>query len=90
MRVLEHGDAVIYTDTHGVDHKAIATNVFGDGTARVEGILYPQGCNVAYVSSDPNRTDGYGRQLERACSVCHVTRNPAKANCWRWPEEVPA
>lgn len=75
------GDSVVFIDSTRQEHAALVTNVFGawqDGYS---------GCNVVYTSSDEAKTDPYGRQLERATSVCHVSVNPAKANCWRNADE---
>jgi hypothetical protein len=66
------GDAIVYTDPHGVDHAAICTNAFG-----------PTCINVAFVSGDPSRTDTFGRQLERQTSVAHQRAWPAHGNFWR-------
>lgn len=75
------GDSVIFIDSHRVEHQALVTNVFGawqDGYS---------GCNVVYTSSDESKQDPYGRQLERATSICHVSVNPARAYCWRNVDE---
>ncbi len=73
------GENVIFIDSTRVEHAALVTNVFGMSGC--------QGCNVVYASSDDAKTDNYGRQLERATSVCHLSVNPAKANCWRHVDE---
>lgn len=81
-RNLSVGQAVIFVDSHRVDHPALVTNVwkdFGGG--------YP-GCNVVFVSADESKTDPYGRQVERATSVAHQSQNSARAMCWRYDDEV--
>lgn len=79
---LQVGDSVVFIDSHRVEHMALVTNVFGawqDGYS---------GCNVVYSSNDETKTDPYGRQLERATSVCHVSVNPARAMCWKNVDET--
>lgn len=57
------GDIVTYVDEHAVPHKAIVTANWG-GTNNPDTAI-----NVVYVTGDEKRTDQYGRQIERACSV---------------------
>jgi len=56
---MKAGDAVIFTDTVRVDHNALVTDVHG-----------PDCVNLLYVSKDSTKSDNYGRQIERASSVC--------------------
>lgn len=58
MDELTIDSVVTYKDEHGEDHQALVTCVHG-----------PDCINVVYVSSDPSKTDSYGRQIERATSV---------------------
>lgn len=46
-------------------------------------------CNVVWTSSDSNKTDPYGRQLERqtSCSYGRQQGTPFLGNCWCWPDE---
>lgn len=76
---MDIGDGVIYCDEFGRDHAAIVTSKFGEGDNH--------GCNVAFVSSDTNRTDTYGRQIERATSVVHQAVQSAHGNYWRRVDE---
>lgn len=69
------GDAVIYTNTLGQDVNAIVCAAWGND---------PFGAiSVAYVSTDPGMQDNYGRQVGRAASVVHATRQGAPGNYWR-------
>ena len=73
---LEVGQGVIYADAKGVDHKALVT-VAWDATT----------VNLVFVSSDETRRDEYGRQIERATSVSHVSIMGAHGGNWRLPGE---
>lgn len=74
------GDVVTFIDTHRVEHQAIVTQLHDAGMPEV----YPTpAINLLYVSKDDTRTDGYGRQIERASSVPHEGSNTAKAYCWK-------
>ena len=48
------------------------------------------GCNMVLVDPDPQKDDTYGRQIRRETSIVHLSNQPARANCWCWPDEVPA
>lgn len=72
------GDAVIYTDAYGVDRPALTTAVWGDVNSPYEPAI-----NLVFVSSDKDRTDQYGRQLERNSSVVHQSAQPAHGTFWR-------
>jgi hypothetical protein len=82
-RALKIGDSVVFIDPHRVEHAALVTHVW----PQIAGGPLP-GCNVVWVSGDEARSDGYGRQIERATSVVHLSIQPAKASCWRWPNEA--
>jgi hypothetical protein len=70
------GDAIIYTDEVGVEHDALVTIYWGGD--REGGAL-----NCVYVSSDPAKTDPYGRQVERASSVSRQGEHTAHGRHWR-------
>lgn len=84
-RTLSIGDHVVFVDSRGVKHNALVTHVWGQGTAS-QGGSQP-GCNLVYVDSEESKTDPYGRQIGRSTSVVHVEAQPAKANCWAYPNE---
>jgi hypothetical protein len=83
-REFKIGGHVTFIDSHFVEHDALITQVWGKED--VVNHYYPA-CNVVWVSGDESKTDPYGRQLERATSIVHISMNPAKAMCWKWPDE---
>ncbi len=78
------GDHVIYVDPVGKEHPALVTIWWGPKPT--EGKQEP-GCNVVYVSSDGEKKDTYGRQIERATSVVHQGSQPAYGHFWKWPDQ---
>jgi hypothetical protein len=69
------GEAVIFVDDVKREHFALLTAVHGAGDKPC--------VNLMYVSSDENKTDTYGRQVERFSSCVHISNNSAQANCWK-------
>ena len=55
------------------------------------GSLYMPCCNVVWVSEDKDKTDPYGRQIERQTS-CNYGRQQGMTQfvgmCWCWPDEI--
>lgn len=63
MKEVHVGDVVIWVDPVAGQHNALVTAVWS------------QNCiNVVIVSTDKNREDSYGRQIERETSVCHKSQ----------------
>lgn len=78
------GESVVFTDTFGVEHAALLTNVFDNGDPE----KYPNpAVNVVYVTSDGAKTDGHGRQIERAASCCHRSMSTVAGYTWRRSSE---
>lgn len=98
VRVLRIGDVVVYLDEHRKRHNALVTIWHGctDGETvedfkRKYDAKGPPAINLLYVSSDPTKTDPYGRQLEqRQSSVIHgsLQSPPNLGRCYLWPDEV--
>lgn len=102
-RAFKIGCRVIFFDSHRQPHDAIVTNWFHGGPdgqtlkqrqehRDAQGITSPDYmpcCNVAWVSGDSNKTDPYGRQLERqtSCSYGRNQSTPFIGMCWAWPDE---
>lgn len=73
------GELVIFHDTKNKPHNAIVTTIYS-----------PYCINAAYVSSNENEQDNYGRQIKRTASCMHVsTQGMAHGNYWRYPNEEP-
>jgi hypothetical protein len=84
-RTLDVGDCVIFHDEHGVPRPALVTAVHGSITA-------PDSVpciNLMFVSADPARTDGYGRQVERRTSLVHAAQQSAGGQYFRFADEAP-
>ena len=104
-RAFKIGCAVVFFDSLRQPHDAVVTNWFhggpdGQTVAEIEagyrekGITSPVHmpcCNVVWVSSDVDKTDPYGRQIERQTS-CGYGRDqgmtPFIGMCWCWPDEI--
>ncbi|MGO9378909.1 MAG: hypothetical protein ACLPN1_18790 [Dissulfurispiraceae bacterium] len=70
------GSVVIYHDPSGTAHDALVTTVHN---ARM--------VNLVIVSKDDSKTDGYGRELERATSVPHRSMTQDYSYCFRFTDE---
>lgn len=78
MKNPEVGDYVVYYNPVGKPHSALITAVWG-----------PTMVNVVYISSDGSRTDGYGRQMERATSLGHKSTSQVHGQYWAYADEEP-
>jgi hypothetical protein len=103
-RAFKIGCRLVFFDSLRQAHDAIVTNWFHAGpdgqtvaeyeqAQREKGVtspIYTPCCNLVYVSADKDKTDPYGRQLERATS-CSNGRSqgtvPFVGMCWAWPDE---
>lgn len=75
----EIGDTVTYRDSQGIEHNAFVTAVHGsDATPAL---------NLAYVSSDEKKCDGYGRVIQRATSIVHASQRSVTQISWRRVDE---
>jgi len=103
-RAFKIGCRVVFFDSLRQPHEAIVTNWFHGGPdgQTVEEYLSKYDperrnaawlpcCNVVWASSDPSKSDPYGRQLERQTS-CSYGRSqgmtPFIGMCWCWPDEL--
>jgi hypothetical protein len=80
MDSISIGRCVIFTDEHFKDHYALVTAIWGDPDQK-------PAINLLYVCDDAERTDQYGRQIERKTSCVHVDNNSAAGWAWRYPGE---
>lgn len=76
MRIPKLGESIVFCDPKGMDHDALITAVWSETCV-----------NIVYVSSDENRKDSYGRQLERETSLVHVSQSEVHGFYWRFHEE---
>ena len=81
MKTVQVGHAVTYTDARGVKHSAIVTNAFGRYEGN-PGSDEASSVNLVFASDDPNMEDQYGRQIARATSVVHRSRQSAPGMYW--------
>ena len=79
------GEHVVYVDSAGRGHPALVTAVWRDPSARDDP---DPAVNLVLVSPDANRTDPYGRQIERRTRVRHQSRGAGES--WRRAHEPAA
>lgn len=72
------GQPVVWHDSVGKAHNALVTAVWT-----------PTCINVVIVSSDKNKSDDYGRQIERYTSQQHKSVHAVHGYYWRFIEEEP-
>lgn len=72
---LQLGDVVVYVDTLRKKHNALVTAIHGDPEDNPS-------INLLIVSTDVNKDDQYGRQIERQSSIVHSSSQSAAAQCW--------
>lgn len=74
------GEPVIFIDSMRNRVPALVQAVHGD-----------YGCiNLTHISTDKNRTDQYGRQIEHVTSISyHSDQHPTVGYCWCFPDEEP-
>lgn len=83
------GQHVIFFDSFGQPHKALVTTWWmADQVPAYQSETGEPGCNLVYVSDDELKGDSYGRQIERATSVVHKSKQNAHGFKWCWPEEL--
>lgn len=89
-RKYDIGERVIYVDKWGIPRDALITIWWAGGqeVAEYRSANGEPGCNLAFISGDPNRDDSCGRQIERETSVVHKTHQPAHGFYWCWEDEL--
>lgn len=73
------GEVVVFVDENSQEHLALITRDFGSAAAPKESTSV----NLVYVASNEERTDSYGRQIQRATSVPHQTSQAAPGYFWK-------
>lgn len=90
---LDFGDSIIFYDKYSKPHNALVTTAWGDREEVEVGgkiTLNEPGCNLLFVSADREKTDAYGRQIERFTSCVHVSMQGAPGYAWSWASEKDA
>lgn len=77
MRKPVYGEQIVFIDSFRKKHNALVTAPWSDTCV-----------NLLYVSDDEQKSDSYGRQIERETSCVHISLNDAKAMCWAFADEV--
>ena len=72
------GDNVIYADEFGTTHDALVTHNWGQSDTKPS-------INLLWVSTDSEKMDTYGRQIERNTSVVHQDNQSAHGRWWAFP-----
>ena len=72
------GEVVVFVDPVGLAHPALVTATWGEKSV-----------NVVFVSMDANKSDTFGRQIERNTSCLHQSLQSAHGNYWRYPQDEP-
>lgn len=89
---LKIGSCVMYLTPQRELTGAVITAVHAqDGDVEKHRTLHGQwpSVNLAFVSTAVDKTDPYGRQIERQSSICHAKAQGAPVgNCWLWPDET--
>jgi len=96
FRHYTHDAQIIYVDPRGKPHAAIVTAWWGLKDCTQEGETFGNGlegegepgCNLVFVVGETDKKDPYGRQIERATSVVHKSKQSAHGNFWCWPAEL--
>lgn len=97
-RTFDIGHPVIYVDEYGRQQPALITAIHGEeyvlkedetyGSMKKGDMHYP--CvNLVFTSQDTEKTDPYGRQIERVTSVGHKEQSSAHGFYFMWPDEEP-
>lgn len=87
-RNFDIGHPVIFVDEHGLPKPALLTAIHGEEYEH-DGVMHYPCVNLVYCSTDAEKTDPYGRQIERSTSVPHKRQQSAHGLYWMWPNEEP-
>lgn len=84
---VQKGDPVIFVDDRRRAHHALVTAVHGENAwGEDERAQRAPSINLAFVSGDEERTDSYGRQIERQSSIVHRAEQEADGLYWYLPD----
>lgn len=77
-RMAKVGQTVVWHNPVGLAHSALVTAVWSATCL-----------NLVVVSSDENKKDDYGRQIERQTSSSHASVSKVHGFYWRFEDEEP-
>lgn len=80
------GQPVIFHDANARPIPALLTAIHGSEYEQ-NGIKHYPCVNLVFCSLDGEKTDPYGRQIERHTSVVHKHSQSAAGMYWRWVDE---
>lgn len=86
-RTISIGDHVKVVDEQGRLHDALVTQQWGQPGRVIKGGEQPPAINVLFCSSDAEKMDPYGRQIERLSSCSHKSQTTAPGRFWYFPDE---
>lgn len=78
---VEVGDVVSIVNENYEEHFALVTAIHGNNWEQ-----FTPSINCVYLSSDPSKSDPYGRQLERLSSLSHFNGThgmPKRGRYWK-------
>ena len=81
----EIGQRVVYVDKYGKPRDALVTQWWHQSKEVPDS---DASVNLVFISSDVQKDDTYGRQLERETSVVHKSNQSAHGFYWCWPDEI--
>ena len=74
--MISHGSKVIFVDSRRAAHNALVTEIHGAPE------MLPS-INLVFVTTDEDRRDSYGRQIERQSSVVHKRDQTGGGMFWQ-------
>jgi hypothetical protein len=87
-RNFDIGQRVVYVNENGLPRPALVTAIHGDEYDH-EGTTHYPCVNLVFCSIDGEKTDPYGRQIERETSVPHKLEQSAHGYYFMWDDEEP-
>ena len=82
------GESVLFFNPQGLPSPGLITAVHGEARYDKDGkCTYAPLINVVFTSLDEDKTDPYGRQIERASSVSHWIGHYAHGMYWAYPDD---
>lgn len=86
-RTISIGDHIKVRDEQGTLHDGLVSQQWGEPGRVIKDGAQPPAINVLFVSADTEKTDPYGRQIERLSSCSHKSVTTAPGRYWFFPDE---